>query len=198
MVQLGNLTAEERIPADLRLQVLSVGVAYGNQSAVVEDVMTDLIPLPITALTADSPIRDFLLRVVAEADQLREAANLLGDDLRRSVGADKLPWDKGFRLGDSLIHEYDPVVRRMLAGLQREPGRTDDAEAAWCSAARRLALRIVEPVLEAAPPEAFLGRQDDRNVHRLSLAEAKFRRRVNDILGPSAGMADIPATIAGA
>lgn len=200
MVQLGDLNADEWISTDLRLQVLSVGVAYGNQSAVVEDVMTDLIPLPITALTTDSPIQDFLLQIVAEADQLRDAANLLGDDLRRSMGADKLPWDKGFRLGDCLVHEYDTVVRRMLAGLQREPVRIDDAEAAWRRAARLLAMRIVQPALEATPPEAFLGRQDgDRNAYRLSLAEARFRRRVNEILGPPAGTAaHTPAMIAGA
>lgn len=187
MSQLGNLRAEDWVPADLRLQVLSVGVAYGNQSAVVEDVLTDLIPLPVTALTADSHVRGLLLQMVAEAEDLRDAANYLGDELRRAVGADKLPWDKGLRLGEALVHELGAAARRLLTGLQREPDRVTEAEAAWHDAARRLAMATVEPALAAAPPEAFLGRQaEGKPTYRLSLAEVRFRRKLNEILGPPA------------
>lgn len=196
MAQIGGLRVDDLIPADLRLQVLCVGVAYGNQSAVVEDVMVDLLPLPVTALTDDSPVRELLLRIAEQAEQLREAANKLGDDLRRALGGDKQPWDKGLRLGDGLIHEYNTVVRRVLGGLQRDPGRTDAAEEAWLRRARRIAFEVVEPVLDAAPPQAFLGRQvSEKLAHRQALAEARFRRSVNDILGPAA---QVPATSAGA
>lgn len=185
MTQVGTLYAERLVPADLRLQVLCVGIAYGNQSAVVEDVLVDLIPLPITALADGDPVRELLLRVVQQAENLRDAANRLGDELRRAAGADKLPWDKGLRLGEALVHGLGGTARRLLTGLQREPGRVDAADDAWCRAARRLAWEIVEPALAAVPPAAFAGRRvTDKLAHRPALTEALFRHRLNDILGP--------------
>jgi CRISPR system Cascade subunit CasA len=183
--QLADLQALGHVPLDLPLQVLTVGVLYGNQSAVVEDVMVDAMPLPIAALSPDSPVRQLLLDVADQADRLRDAANKLGDDLRLAAGGDKLPWDRSLRLGEALVNELTPVVRRMLAGLQRQPDRVDDAERAWKIVARRLAWAAAEPALAAAPPTAFLGRQQtEKLAHRLSLAEARYRTTITQVLGP--------------
>lgn len=183
--QLADLRAESYLPVDLPLQVLTVGVAYGNQSAVVEDVMVDALPLPVAALSPDGDVRELLLEVADQAEHLRAAANRLGDDLRLAAGGEKLPWDKSQRLGDALVHQFTPVVRRMLAGLQREPERADDAAWAWKRAARRLALDAAELALDAAPPSAFLGRQEsERIAHRLSIAENRYQVVLRRILGP--------------
>lgn len=184
LVQLADLQSEGCVPEDLRLQLLSVGVLYGNQSAVVEDVMIDVLPLPVVSLAPDSPVRDLLLKVATDAERLRIAANNLGDDLREASGGDKLPWDKGLRLGEMLVHEFTPVVRRMLAGLQRQPDRVDDAQWAWTTAARRLALAAAEPAIAAAPPAAFLGRPGSATfTYRASVAEARYRKAIKDTLG---------------
>ena len=182
--QAAVLRMEGCLPENLPLQVLTVGVAYGNQSAIIEEVMVDAIPLPVAALTADGNMRSLLLDVVSQARQLQDAANWLGDDIRRAAGGEKMPWDKGQRVGDALIHEFTPVVRRLLAGLQRQPDRVDDAEDAWRATAHRLALQAADPVLSTAPPEAFLGRQDgERAVYRTSVAEARYKANVRKILG---------------
>ncbi|HET9255448.1 MAG TPA: type I-E CRISPR-associated protein Cse1/CasA [Pseudonocardiaceae bacterium] len=186
IVQLADLRAEDHLPADLPLQVLTVGVSYGNQSAVVEDVMADTLPLPMAALSPDGEVRKLLLEVAEQAEQLRQAANRLGDDLRLAAGGAKLPRGKSQRIGDALVHQFTPVVRRMLAGLQRQPERADDADAAWRQTARRLALDAAELALEATPPTAFLGRQESERVaRRLSVAEAWYQAAVRRILGPS-------------
>jgi CRISPR system Cascade subunit CasA len=188
MTQLSTLRAMELVPPDLRLQVLTVGVAYGNQSAVVEDALSDLIPLPITALPEDNPVRDLLMRAVKQAEDLRIATNRLGDELRRAAGADNnLPWDKGMRLGEALVHELDGAARRLLAGLQREPHRVKEAENAWTHTAHRLAWKIAEPALDSVSPAAFLGREIEvrkqRHLYRPALAEKTFRASLNKILG---------------
>ena len=103
--QLASLRAEDYVPDALPLQVLTVGVLYGNQSAVVEDVLADVIPLPVVALTTDAPVRGFLHRVVAQAESIRRAGNDLGDSIRRATGGEKLPWDKSLRTGDALMHQ---------------------------------------------------------------------------------------------
>ncbi|GLY68778.1 type I-E CRISPR-associated protein Cse1/CasA [Amycolatopsis taiwanensis] len=182
--QVAILCDEGLLPTDLRLQVLTVGIQYGNQSAVVEDVMLDLMPLPIAALPPDSEPRRLLLQVADQAEQMRIAANQLGDEIRRATRTEALPWDKGQRLGDTLVHELTPLVRRLLAGLQREPDRVDEANQAWRAAARACALAAAEPLLNAAPPQAFFGREAQNGwAHRLNLAEAQYRGRVADILG---------------
>ncbi len=198
MRQIARLRAEDYLPSTLALQVLTVGVEYGNQSAVVEDVMTDQIPLPVLALMADSPVRGLVLEVVHQAEDLRQAANRLGDDLRAACGAEKLPWDRSQRLGDMLVHAFTPVVRRMLAGLQRDPGRVEAATRAWRQAAHRLCLDIAEPALAATPPEAFLGREvSERVAHRLATAEARYRAALTRVLGSAPSSTEDPPSIAG-
>jgi CRISPR system Cascade subunit CasA len=182
--QLAAMQDEGYVPEDLPLHVLTVGVRYGTQSAVVEDVMVDEIPLPVVALSRDSAVRVTVLEVAGQAERLRVAANRLGDDLRAAAGADKLPWDKGQRLGDVLVHSFTPVVRRLLAGLQRHPGEAERAERAWRVAARRLAWEVAQPALSTAAPATFLGRDPDAPFGpRLAVAEMSFRRALNDTLG---------------
>jgi CRISPR system Cascade subunit CasA len=182
--QLAGLQDSGFVSEDLPLRILTVGVSYGTQSAVVEDVMLDEIPLPVVALAADSAVRDTVLAVAQQAERLRVAANRLGDDLRAAAGAEKLPWDKGQRLGDMLIHSFTPTVRRLLAGLARNPSEAERAELAWRVVARRLAWEVAEPALSTAAPGAFLGRNPDAAFGaRLAVAEASFRRTLNNVLG---------------
>ena len=205
MAHIRGLRVEGLLADDFPLHALIVGVVYGNQSAVIEDVVSDVLPLPMRALLdhQDNEVRSTLLNVVDQAEQLRVAANQLGNDLRAAAGVDKMPWDRGQRLGEVLIHAFTPTVHRLLSGLQQHPRDAERAELAWRIVARRLALDIAAPALEAAPPIAFLGREPKtrsgretnkepleskagkRHPQRLAAAEATFLRRVKEILGPA-------------
>ena len=175
---------EGRIAESYPLRVVTIGTQYGNQSAVVEDAIVDQLPLPVAALNNDRDVFRLLEDMVAQAEELRGAANRLGDDLRQAAGGEKLPWDRGQRVGDRMVHEFTPTVRRVLSGLQRDPGRVGEAELAWRAEARRVAWATADQVLSASPPVAFLGRAADaRTIHRSSLAEVWFRTKVRKILG---------------
>jgi CRISPR system Cascade subunit CasA len=192
-----GLRQERVLPEEFPLHALVVGVVYGNQSAVIEDVVTDLLPLPVLALLDDdNEVRATLLEIVDQAEELRRAANRLGDDLRAAVGADKVPWDRGQRLGELLVSAFTPTVRRLLSGLQRNPHEAERAGLAWRAAARRTAMEVVTPALDAVPATAFLGRRLDKargkelprgDAHhvRLATAEAAFRGQLNKVLGPA-------------
>ncbi|MEV4467877.1 type I-E CRISPR-associated protein Cse1/CasA [Micromonospora echinofusca] len=180
------------LPSDTPVQVMTVGVVYGNQSAVVEDVLSDLVPLPLAALEPSEDVHVFLENVLVQAEGLRQAGNRLADEIRLASGGESLPWDKGLRVGDALMHELTPVVQRLLAGLQRQPERWEQAEQAWQTLAERIALRTAEPVLCAVPPSAFLGREsmdgnrkskDGKWTHRAATAEAVYRSAVRKVLG---------------
>ncbi|MFI6289529.1 type I-E CRISPR-associated protein Cse1/CasA [Streptomyces sp. NPDC051018] len=189
-VLLGRLRAiGARMPQAYPLQVELTGITYGNQSAVIEDVFFDEIPLPITALDPEGIVYDSLLGAVGQAENLATAVNHLSGDLRRAAGSEPIPWDKGQRPGDTLLHALDPVVRRLLAGL-RDVGedfdRSERGLEAWELKAERMTWEVAEQIFSTAAPGLFTGRtvvkDGKEQVYRLSTAERAFRKRLDTIL----------------
>ncbi|MER5490672.1 type I-E CRISPR-associated protein Cse1/CasA [Streptomyces sp. NPDC002490] len=178
-----------RMPKAYPLQVELTGIVYGNQSAVIEDVFFDAIPLPVTALDPEGLVYDSLLGAVEQAESLASSVNRLSADLRRAAGAEPIPWDKGQRPGDTLLHALDPVVRRLLAGLRAVAEDFDASERglqAWEEKAERATWRVAEQVFATAAPGLFTGRtvikDGKEHVYRLSTAEHAFRQRLDAIL----------------
>lgn len=186
--QAGGLLAE--LGEDYPLRVELSGIAYGNQSAVIEDIMFDTLPLPLAALEADSDVRSAILAVAEQSEQLATAVNHLSADLRRALGAEPIPWDKGQRPGELVLHALDPLVRRLLAGMRgvKDPERIEAGQLAWEQLAWRRSWDIADRLLQAVPVGAFAGRsvsqgegKPDRT-YRVSLAEAAFLKRRAEIL----------------
>ncbi|MFE5326223.1 type I-E CRISPR-associated protein Cse1/CasA [Embleya sp. NPDC056575] len=170
------------LPADYPVQLEMTGISYGTQSAVVEDVLFDTIPLPLAALASDSPAREALLEACEQAEELARAINHLSSDLRRAAGADPISWDRGQRPGELLLHALDPLVRRLLSGLRKAGDDHDLVERgllAWEQSAWRHAGDIADQVVGAAAPGAFAGRVVDDNgrerTYRLATADDNFR-----------------------
>ncbi|MBB1244325.1 type I-E CRISPR-associated protein Cse1/CasA [Streptomyces durbertensis] len=170
------------------LRVELIGVEYGNQSAVIEDVMFDALPLPLAALSSDTPVHDAVLEIAGQADQLGNALNRLSADLRRAVGAEPIPWNKGQRPSEALLHDLDPLVRRLLVGLRTaDEEKVEAGQLAWEKEAMRRVWRIADRLLRAVPATAYAGRTVEDNTgkertYRASLAEASFRDTCKSIL----------------
>ncbi|MER7771310.1 type I-E CRISPR-associated protein Cse1/CasA [Kitasatospora sp. NPDC096140] len=182
----------DKLDADYPLQVETFGMVYGTQSSVVEDVIHDAIPLPLLALHQDSEAHQLLLDAAEQAEQLAQAVNNLSADLRRAAGTDPIPWDKGQRPGDLLLHTLDPLVRRLLAGV-RDAGTDEDVlergRLAWEEVAHRHARDAANELLLAAPATTFGGRTLDQpgkagktQTYRLGTAGANFRYRLGEVL----------------
>lgn len=155
--QIANFAATRVIPRDYPLEVAVAGIEYGNMQAVVENTMADSIPLSVVALRSDSDANEFLLNVVESHERLANALNDLDRDLREIHSAEAVPWDKGQRLGTQLTHRVDPVVRRLLEGLQREPDKVDQAMVAWRGLALRLTFSLGNDRLASVPVSAYRG-----------------------------------------
>ncbi|HEX7660968.1 MAG TPA: type I-E CRISPR-associated protein Cse1/CasA [Pseudonocardiaceae bacterium] len=184
--QIGGLWTDDHLPRHYPLRVELVGVAYGTQNAVVEQVITDSIPIPVAALRVNE-YREAIVNVYEQAESLVHAANHLSDEVRRASGGDPVPWDKGQRLGEMVLHVLDPLVRRFLTGARgAERDQLRNGLHAWAELACRALLDVVEPLLAAAPPSAFVGRITENSgrelTHRLSAAENQFRYQVGQIL----------------
>ncbi|RPK33124.1 type I-E CRISPR-associated protein Cse1/CasA [Streptomyces sp. ADI93-02] len=186
--QLARLAPRMDNAYPLRLELC--GLVYGNQSAVIEDVVFDVLALPLASLDVDSDVRVAVLEVADQAEQIANAVNHLSADLRRALGAEPIPWDRGFRPGDVLVHDLDPLVRRFLAGM-RSVGRREQIEAgqlAWEQMAWHRSWHVADRMLRSMPATAFVGRKmspcegkPERTYHT-SLAEASFIKRRSEIL----------------
>ncbi|MFC6880179.1 type I-E CRISPR-associated protein Cse1/CasA [Actinomadura yumaensis] len=188
--QIAGLEAEELIDDRYPLRAETFGVVYGNQSAIVEDVLHDLTPLPVAALRADADVRFAVLEATEQAEQLAQALNYLSADLRRASGLEPIPWDKGQRPGERLLYLLDPVVRRLLRGLQtvQDTETLERGRAAWEQEARRLALQVADSVHVAVPESVFAGRETKKSdgttaaAYPLGVAVNDFYRRLDRIL----------------
>ena len=188
--QIRGLSADDLIDEQYPLRAETFGVVYGNQSAIIEDVLHDLVPLPVAALRADADVRFAVLDATEQAEQLAQALNHLSADLRRATGLDPTPWDKGQRPGERLLYLLDPVMRRLLRGLQntRDPETVERGLLAWEQQARRLALQVADSVHAAVPESVFAGRQTRKPdgttaaAYPLGIAVNDFYRRINRVL----------------
>ncbi|MEV4218799.1 type I-E CRISPR-associated protein Cse1/CasA [Nonomuraea sp. NPDC049725] len=187
--QLADIQAEGFLAFDYPLQVQTIGIVYGTQSAVVEDILFDSIPLPIAGLRTKTDTYTTLVQVTEQAEDLARAVNDLSADLRRARGADPIPWDKGQRPGEFVLHALDPLVRRFLVGVRAtadDPELLEKGRAAWEELAGQRTWEVAEKLLATATGSEFAGRvvkKDNREyVYRLASAEQNFRQRVRDAL----------------
>lgn len=182
LAQLQVAEMKGALPPGLTPEVVTVGVVYGNQSAVVEDVLMDSIPLPVQALREGSRTRRAVFDAVEKADQVRSAANHLHDDVRRAAGAEPIPWDKGSRWGDVLMADLDAPTRRFLRGLQVSPDDSDSLLDEWADAVHSQAVDIAQSLQESAPPTTFLGREHRKRTYRLATSVSWYHYRLRQIL----------------
>lgn len=200
MEHLAERRALGDLPDDVRLQILTVGVAYGNKAAVIEHVMSDLIPMPMAALE-DGETRDLLLDCVDQAEALARAVDRLQDHLRLACGAAPEDRELGSPARVELTHRLGTAVRRLLAGLSRDPALVEQARSAWTEHARREAHQISERLLDQAAPAAFAGllmnrdKLTGRRSHsadssallvrvNVAYAERQFAWTLDRVLGP--------------
>ncbi|MFI5501013.1 type I-E CRISPR-associated protein Cse1/CasA [Nocardia asteroides] len=192
--QLVELDAEGAIAQDYPLRVDTFGVVYGNQSAVIEDLVHDTIPMPIAALRGSGLAYEIVVEAADQAERLVNAVNYLSADLRRALGSEPIPWDKGQRPGEQLLVALDPVVRRLLAGVSADAGDEDKllrGQVGWELIAYDAAMRCAEPLF-ALPAAAFAGRKVTTGVKErhycLGEAANSFHRAVNSILSRAAAI----------
>lgn len=169
------------------LKLFCCGVAYGNQSAVIEDVFIDALPLPTAALRdTNLDVHDALVQVSTCADEVRRALNDLADNLRELQGAERLPWDSGVHPGNDTLMQLSEPTHRLLAGLQREPERLDEGLKAWQAVALDVAWEAADTLLNQANRTSFAGRTrgpaGNQRTVRLADVEEWFRAKLRKAL----------------
>lgn len=196
--QVAGLEQDGALAADYPLRVETFGIVYGTQSAVIEELFHDSLSLPVASLRGEGLAYEVVVDAATQAEKLVNAINRLSADLRRAVGAEPIPWDKGMRPGEQLLVALDPLVRRLLAGVSADSGSEDKLDRgleAWELMAYDAVHRCAAPLF-ALHAAAFAGRTEKsgskEHHYKLGLAANSFNASVSTILSRAASLRGRP------
>lgn len=154
-------TRQQALGRSYVLDLRTVAVAYGNQSAVVEHVISDATPMAVLALDEEhgAAVREGLTGMCGQAEAARLALNDLGANLRKARGGESTPWDKGQRPGDQFLASLDGVAREALDALSRCADDPSEALLSWEGAAIAIAWGSARLLLDEDSRATFEGRR---------------------------------------
>jgi len=154
-----------------RVQLRAIGMVYGTQSAVVDDVIDDRLVMSVSVLDTVQPaLPQAVVDAVSAADEAVFALRNLASNVAKAAGAEPALADgQRERAAERAYAALDGPFRRWLAGL----GPDTDAEAAridWHRTAGLILRRLGDEVVLAAGPAAWVGR--DVRGRRITAPEA--------------------------
>ncbi|GGL20504.1 type I-E CRISPR-associated protein Cse1/CasA [Mangrovihabitans endophyticus] len=182
---LARLRRSGHVPADHRVTLHAVGIAYGTQQSVVDEVIDDMVTMPVQAFGSDSDLRTLIIDGAADAEATVAALRDLAANLARAAGArGDAPAEIAATAAESAFAAFDHEFRQWLSGLHAD---TDSAaaRAEWHQRARRLALHLGGDLISRAGPAAWTGREVGGDKPRLictPLADLWFRRKLHTAL----------------
>ena len=140
-----------------RVRVRAIGVVYGSQSSVVDDVIDDRLTLSLAVLSEQHPaLGAEAENAVHLADEGVWALRRLAENLSRAAGGDG-DGDRT-RAEESAYGALDGPYREWLAGLDHDTDPTT-AIGEWKNTARGILRRLGADLVKAASPAAWKGRE---------------------------------------
>ncbi|WP_159025059.1 type I-E CRISPR-associated protein Cse1/CasA [Streptomyces sp. MUSC 125] len=183
------ITESEINPGKL-VRLRLVGMAYGTQQSVIDEIVDDSVVLPVVTLHETNPVYGgAAVDAVSDAELAVEALGHLAGNLARAAGVGRPDAaDSAARhLGYAAL---DGPYRAWLRGLARQP----DLQAArqeWRETVRRHVLRLARQEIRSTGPAACDGRVIDlpgrgKCLMDAGRAELWFRTRLHQVLEPPA------------
>lgn len=151
--------AAGRLDGSVHIKLRGIGMTYGTQNAVVEDVFDDRLTLSVALLGQQHPE---LPRLAIDAVEATEAAALalrnLASNLAKAAGAGESQYEGArARAAERAYAALDPPFRRWLSELGPESD-IDTARIDWHREAWRILRRLGEELVNATGPDAWVGR----------------------------------------
>ncbi|TNY37285.1 type I-E CRISPR-associated protein Cse1/CasA [Thermomonospora catenispora] len=151
-----RLTIEGPLPQDHLIRARLLGVVYGTQQSVIDEMIDDAVTMPVVLLhDRDKDLGQTAIDAVADAENAVRILGTLAADLARASGTDPEPAAATARtLGFGML---DGPFREWLTGL--EPGvDADERRTAWQSRAHRIVHALGRDLVNAAGDPAWEGR----------------------------------------
>ncbi|WUH97661.1 type I-E CRISPR-associated protein Cse1/CasA [Spirillospora sp. NBC_00431] len=190
-----RLTVEGDFPEDFLVRARLVGLRYGTQQSVIDEMIDDSVAMPVVLLhQRDTRLGQAAIDAGTDADA---AVNTLGDlaaDLARAIGADPEP--ARTRATTQAYGLLDGPFRDWLAALAPETS-PHSQQAAWQDRAHALLIRLGAQEVADAGDGAWEGRVIQTSKGQelwltASRAEASFQFRLRKVLPGTVRESDEP------
>lgn len=167
---LEHMRYEEALPADYPIRLRAVGLVYGSNNSVVDELIDDELSLSVAVLRADQPeLGEEAVRAVAAAEHAVRALSKLTINLAAAAGQD----DDGARAAELGYAALDTPFRRWLARL-RSDSVLREVEEAWHREVTRIVRSLGHELVEQAGAVAWRGRKVNKRHLDASLAAIYF------------------------
>ena len=170
---LATACAQGGLPASYRFRTRAVGMTYGSQQAVTDDIVDDAFAIAVVLLAeTEQELGTVAVDGVSDAEAAADAVGKLAGDLAMASGGEASgPRD---RAREVTYAQLDRPFRRWLASLDAD---TDPAaaRAAWQREAHGIARSLGGELIAQAGPAAWRGRTHGE--WHISTAEADLRFR---------------------
>jgi CRISPR system Cascade subunit CasA len=174
-----TLRADEVLDPNRLIRTRAIGMAYGSQSSVVDDVYDDSIVLH-AALLDSARLQHLALEAVGHADAGVRAVGDLARDLAVAAGGDGA--GQRDRARESGYARLDQPYRTWLFELTLESD-ADASRLSWADSVRTVLRAQADELLRAVGPAAWRGRKDNRGNHvDVGVAERRFAYALHEAL----------------
>lgn len=147
---------QEYVPADLVVRTRVTGVAYGAQSAVVDEIVDDQLSTRVAALRAEhDTVGEQVLVAVRRCEAAVQAFTNLAGNLARAAGG--AAEGARARAEETAFAALDGPFRRWVAGLTSSSDLTSVATA-WQGEVATVVRRLAEEAVSSAGEAAWKGR----------------------------------------
>lgn len=160
-----ELKEEEVLLPTFPLRLRTLGMHYGAQSSVIEDITDDVLSLSLAVLS-DPQLKTLAVDAVTDVDVAVRVLGQFAEELARAAGADR---ELGAsRRGEAREQGYaalDAPYRAWVRTLSPDTDR-DPTRAAWQHRVRREVIAVMRHLLDSASTAAWSGVFIDNDVRR--------------------------------
>ncbi|GAA5119022.1 type I-E CRISPR-associated protein Cse1/CasA [Pseudonocardia adelaidensis] len=177
---LGHLCMQRALPRDFPVTIRAVGMIYGSQSSVVDDVVHDSLDLVVALARQDATgLVEMVKSCVRAADDAAFALGNLAGDLVAAAGGDGA--GPRSRARERLYADLDGAFREWLTSVGADSDPVS-SEIAWHRTADEVTRSAAADLMRTVSPAAWEGRIVRQQVLTAAHADNKFRRSLKKAL----------------
>jgi CRISPR system Cascade subunit CasA len=164
---------------DIEVRVRAVGMIYGSNNSVVDDIYDDALRMH-SILVANRDLQNAALHAVGRADEAVQALGTLARNLDVAAGGADGAGARS-RARAQGYFALDAAYREWVAhlGPGTDPGH---ALAGWTDQARSVIVELADREVESVSPAAWRGRSDGHRHVDVGLASRWFTSELNKVL----------------
>jgi len=167
--------------SDTVVRVRATGMAYGTNESVIDEIVDDVLALPIALLRADqSRLRTVAVEAVEQADKAVLALANLAGNLQAAAGADDVDGPRD-RAREVAYAGLDAPFRTWVLSLRLDEDPLE-ASARWQQQVRAIVWSLSRELIGATGPAGWIGREVRKRHVDTCQSDAWFRGQLGVVL----------------